>query len=303
MLNFRQLKTFLMVAEQKSFTKAARELFMTQPAVSSQIKAMEEFLEINLIERLDKKVVLTEAGITFAKEARKILALYDEAIFTLDEIKGVQRGKLKIGASTIPGEYILPRYIGAFKEKFANIQIALHIADTGAVINALKDRKIDIGITGARVNDKEIIFNDFITDELIAIAHPQNILFKSNVPFAEVMKSPIILREASSGTRMVINQHLAAKNIAQSDLSVVMELGSTRAVISAVEANLGFSIISKWAAADALKLNKIVQLDIPELEIKRMLYIATHRTKSFSHAAEKFMKFLLAPDISKGANL
>lgn len=292
MLNFRQLKSFLVVAEKKSFTKAAKELFMTQPAISAQIKTLEEFLDIQLIERLDKKVILTEAGETFIKETRKIITIYEEATMALQEIKGVQKGKLIIGASTIPGEYILPRYIGAFKKDYPKIDIALKISDTGAVVETLKERKIDIGVIGAKVKDKDIVFREFLSDELIVIAHPTNPLVGKEVSLSEIIASPMILRETSSGTRMVIIRHLQGKNIAESDLNIVMELGSTRAVITAIEANLGISLVSKWAAEEALSLKKITQLHVPDMEIKRSLYIVTHRTKYARHAAKRFMEFL-----------
>lgn len=297
MVNLRQMKTFMVVAEEKSFTKASRELFMTQPAVSAQIKALEVDLGIQLIERIDKKVILTEAGEIFLKSAVKIMAIYNETTTALDEIKGVKRGRLKLGASNIPGEYLLPKYIGAFKSKYPHIEVSLKISDTGAIVDLLKQRKIELGIIGAKINEDEVEYDEFQMDELVVIAHPQNPLVGKKLHLKDFIESPLILREATSGTRIVILNHLKNLKISPDKLNLTMELGSTRAVITAVEANLGISIVSKWAAEEALKLKKISPLKIPELEIKRSLYIACQRNGYLSYASECFKNFLINSEI------
>jgi len=294
MFNLRQLKAFVTVAEQGSFTRAAKLLYMTQPAVSAQIKALEERLEIQLLERHDKNVILTDAGEMLLTEARKMLSLYEAFMDAVDELKGVRRGKLVIGASTIPGEYILPRVIGSFKKEYPHIEVMLKISDTGKVADQLLDRGIDIGIIGAAIKNDNLDLAPFITDELILVAATEHPLAKKKkVTTDDILKSDFILREPGSGTRMVIETVLAPKNVRPSDLRVIMELGSTRAVITAVEAGLGASLVSRLAAQEALRLQRIKEIKADGWRIERSLYLALNKTRYRSYAAEAFISHLL----------
>lgn len=192
MFNLRQLKSFVYVAQQKSFTKAAKLLYMTQPAVSAQIKALEERLDVQLMERNDKQVVLTEAGEIFLVEAERILASYERIVESLDELKGLRRGHLRIAASTIPGEYILPKFIGRFKEKYPQIEIELVISDTGQVIESLRERTADLGVTGARIKNDVVKFEKLLDDELVLITSSASpIGQKKQVTVADLQKENI----------------------------------------------------------------------------------------------------------------
>jgi DNA-binding transcriptional LysR family regulator len=147
-MNFKQLEAFIWVAELQSFTKASRQLFMSQPAVSFQIKALEEDLQVTLFQRGDKKVILTEAGRLLYPEAKQMIRHYNRIKAGLDDLKGLKTGHLVVGASTIPGEYLLPVLIGGFKEKYPGIKITLKVAGSGQVGRWVREREIDFGITG-----------------------------------------------------------------------------------------------------------------------------------------------------------
>lgn len=285
---------FVAVAEQGSFTKAAKLLYMTQPAVSAQIKALEERLEIQLLERHDKNVLLTEAGELLLSESRKMLTLYEEFLDAVDELKGVRRGRLVIGASTIPGEYLLPQLIGSFKRQFPNIEVILKIADTSRVADLLMNRRIHLGIIGAFIKTENLILEPILKDELILIAagnHP--LAQKKNVLVDDVLKTAFILREPGSGTRMIIEQMLAQKQLSINDMQIIMELGSTRAVITAVEAGLGISIVSRLAADEALLLQRIKEINVDGWHTERRLYVARNVNRYMSHAAEAFISHLV----------
>ncbi|ADG82831.1 selenium metabolism-associated LysR family transcriptional regulator [Thermincola potens] len=295
MFNLRQLKSFVYVAQQKSFTKAAKLLYMTQPAVSAQIKALEERLDVQLMERNDKQVVLTEAGEIFLVEAERILASYERIVESLDELKGLRRGHLRIAASTIPGEYILPKFIGRFKEKYPQIEIELVISDTGQVIESLRERTADLGVTGARIKNDVVKFEKLLDDELVLITSSASpIGQKKQVTVADLQKEKYILREHGSGTRKVMLERLQSIGIQPAQMDVAMELGSTRAVITAVESGLGISMVSRWAADEALKLGLLKEIKLPGWNSVRDLYLAWNTHKFLNQLTTTFINEIKA---------
>lgn len=290
MINLRQLKAFVTVAEKKSFTHAAKIMYMTQPAISAQIKALEDRLDIRLIERSDKNVILTEAGELLYDEARQILALYDGFKEALDELKGFRRGKLQILASTIPGEYVLPRLLGEFGKLYPGIQLSLKIEDTGKVVEQLVKRKVDIGFIGALVHNEFLHSEPFVNDELIIIGPPNRNV--QEMTLEELLNSNMILREPESGTRMEFYERLKGFGVDTGKIKLAMELGSTRAVITAVEQGIGLSAVSRLAAQDALSLGKISEIKIKDASFKRTLYLVWNVNKYKNYATRAFLNFL-----------
>jgi len=293
LLNFRQLLTFVTVAELGSFTKAAKKLYMTQPAISWQIKSLENELGLTLLERGDRQVTLTEAGRLFYTDAKRLTNLYEKLMYTIEEYKGLGKGTLKIGASTIPGEYLLPHYIGRFKELFPEISITLSIGDTRDVVEKLLMDSIHLGVTGARPAEEKLIFRPLLEDELILIAGVQHPWAQAGeISLADLGQAKFVFREEGSGTRMVIEEELAARGIPVERLPVEMELGSTRAVITAVAANLGVSFVSRLAVADALSLGQVREIKVQGLDLRRHIYLALHAQRTLSPLANAFLEFL-----------
>jgi DNA-binding transcriptional LysR family regulator len=292
-MNFKQLEAFLWVAELQSFTKAARQLYMSQPAVSFQIKALEEDLQVALFQRGDKKVILTEAGRLLFPEAKQMLRHYHKIKAGLDDLKGLKTGHLVVGASTIPGEYLLPLLIGGFKEKYPGIQIILKVAGSGQVGRWVKEREIDLGITGAPIEGEGIDCLPWLQDQLVLIvppSHPWANLTAINV--SDLKDESMILREQGSGTRRTLEQRLGEHNIALEKIPQGMELGSTRAVITAVEAGLGVSFVSRCAVREALELGKIKEVQVVGLDLSRYLYKVRHSQGMGGFAIEAFINFI-----------
>lgn len=292
-MNIKQLESFILVAEKKNFTRAAKQLFMTQPAISFQIKSLEEQLGIQLFERLDKAVGLTDAGRMILPEAKKIQASYEKIRDSISELKGLKRGHLIIGASTIPGEYLMPHIIGKFKNLHPQIDVVLHIASTSKVVEMLLNREIHLGTIGAPVKNQSITSSPLTEDQLILITSPQHPLAsKESVAAEELTQHSFIMREKGSGTRMIIENRLQKKGIAPESLRLAMELGSTRAIITAVEAGLGISLVSRWAADEALKLGLLKEIRVEDMEFTRSLYLITNKLKYRGTATEVFLGFL-----------
>lgn len=295
-MNFKQVEAFLWVAELQSFTKAARQLYMSQPAVSFQIKALEEDLEADLFQRGDKKVILTEAGRLLYPEAKKMLRHYHKIKSGLDDLKGLKTGTLLIGASTIPGEYILPLLIGGFKETYPGIQVTLKVSGSGQVTRWLREREIDLGIIGVPVEGDGMDCSPWLHDEMVLIVNPDHPWVKTGViDIPELKTAVMVLREQGSGTRRTLEKKLEEKGVSLVKIPHGMELGSTRAVITAVEAGLGVSIVSRCAAKDALELNRISEVKVQGLDLNRSLYLVKQSQSIGGFAIEAFCNFVNDP--------
>lgn len=289
-MNMKQLEAFIYVSEEKNFTRAAKLLYMTQPAISFQIKALEEHLGIQLFERMDKKVYLTDGGEILYPQAKKILEAYSSIKDGIVALKGLEKGRMTIGASTIPGEYLLPRLIGQFKNIYPNLLISLAIGSTDQMIHKLTEREIDIAVIGVMPDDTKFETFKLASDQLVLIA-PSN--FKSTSISLENLKSqPLIVREIGSGTRRVIEEELHNNDISVKSLNIQMELGSTRAVLTAVEAGLGLSFVSQWALKEALELNKVKVVELDKFKINRYLYGALNPNKYNNSVTKAFQSFI-----------
>jgi len=292
MSSIKQIRSFITVADYKSFTHAAEAMFMTQPAVSAQIKTLEETFGLPLIERNDKRVQLTEAGKLFYREAKEILAVYDRTVESMDEFKGLKKGKLSLGASTIPGEYLMPRFIGEFRKLYSGITVSLTVADTSQVIDLLYERKIDLGVVGAKTESNHVEFIPFIQDELILLAGTE-MSIPEVISSQELLSFEIVSREAGSGTRSAVRDRLAAKGVKESDLNIVMELGSTQSVITGVAGNLGLGFVSKWAADAALKAGVVKQVALCDLDLKRSFFVVFPKNAAATRARDVFISHLM----------
>ncbi len=291
-VNLKHLETFITVAELQSFTAAARRLYMSQPAVSFQIKSLEEDLQVTLFQRGDKKLTLTAAGKIIYPEAKKMVIRYQKIKSGIDDLRGLKTGHLVVGASTTPGEYLLPLLAGGFRKKYPGISVSLRVAGSGQVFQWLKDREIDIGITGSAAPGSWVSCRPWLEDELVLIAPPDHPWAgRESVSVGEMLEEPFILREAGSGTRRSFEQKMGQVGVDPARINIALELGSTRAVITAVRAGLGVSVVSRWAARDSLELGKVKELKTP-LDMKRPLYLICGRYSLDSSVVEEFLSFI-----------
>ncbi|HEX3030920.1 MAG TPA: selenium metabolism-associated LysR family transcriptional regulator [Bacillota bacterium] len=292
-MNIKQLEALVRVAETGSFTKAAKLLFLTQPAISFQIRTLEEQLGIRLLERADRTVVLTEAGKQVCTEARAILNSYNSINQHVAEFKGLTKGTLSLGASTIPGEYLLPQFLGEFKQIYHGIDFRMEIGSTRQIIGKVLDRQIHLAVVGAVQEHADLEYVPLFTDEVVVIAgvkHPLAQLPKLEV--SQLVNEDFILREQGSGTRSVAEQKFLEAGIDPEKLRVVMELGSTRAIITAVQGNLGIGLVSGLAAYDALRLNLVKRLELGDLDMHRRLYMVTNSASLSTPLQNAFAQFL-----------
>ena len=278
----RRLNVFYHVARQLSFTKAAEILHMTQPAVTFQVRQLEEHFNTRLFDRTHNKISLTVAGERVYAFAEKIFQLYDEMENSVRELTGEISGVLILGASTTIAEYMLPALLGDFKDKYPDVNIRLKVSNTDGIVSMVENNEIDLGVVEAPVTNKNLAVEACRTDRLVAITPPGHELTKEKqgtIPVRSIVKYPFILREDGSGTREVIMDYLKLAGIDETQLNIIMELGSLEALKGAVEAGIGVSIISRATLMKEIKLGSVEVLELdPPLE----------RPFSFVHQKHKF---------------
>jgi DNA-binding transcriptional LysR family regulator len=293
-IDFRHLETFSRVAELKSFSKAASDLFLTQPTVSGHILSLEQSLSLRLFDRTGKGVRLTKAGEVFLKYASKILSSRKDLLNALSEFSQGIRGELSLGASTIPGEYLLPKLMGHFKKEHPYFIISLKIADTKEIVQYALQDNIELGIIGAKLNHSSLHYEKFDEDEIIVVAPSDHPLSrKKKVTLEELLNEPWIIREEGSGTRIAVENALRKKGMSLKQLNVVMEMGSTSSLKEGVKAKLGLAFISRRAAEEELNQGVLSRIDVVGFEpIFRQIYIVSHRGRTLSPIGIEFYRFL-----------
>ncbi len=292
-MDLRRLEIFVKVAQLGSFSRAAEALFLTQPTVSEHIRALEDELGIQLLDRLGRGAVPTRAGQLFLGYAQRLLALAREARQAVDQFQGRMSGELVVGGSTIPGEYLLPALIGQFRGKYPEIRMALHVGSSREVIDWVEDGQVELGVVGSRPTSRVIESRELVSDDLVVIVptgHPW--WERGTVTVAEVQAEPLIIRERGSGTREALEHAIAEAGVDFSAFRVVGEMGSTQAIKQGVRAGVGVALISKRAVHDECKAGLVHCLTVEDLRVTRAFHLAMHRDRSRSPLATAFLQFL-----------
>ena len=295
----RRLRVFHTVAELKSFTRAGQRLHMTQPAVTSQIRQLEEHFNTRLFDREHSRIELTAAGRQVEEYAGRILALYSEMNGSLRELTDDMTGTLMLGASMTIAEYGLPRLLVRFKQRFPEVDVRLLMSNTGGIVQMVVENRIDLGLVEGPVHNRSLAVRRYDLDNLVVALPPEHALAgEPRIPFKALRGVPLILREEGSGTREVFLDHAQAAGFAIDDFSVVMELGSPEAIKGAVEAGLGITVISIATLRKELELGALraVALDPP---IERPFSFVHQKQKFRVPAVEELLRF--ATDEGKGA--
>jgi len=281
----RRLQVFYTVAKQLSFTKAAETLYMTQPAVTFQVKQLEEHFNTRLFERSHGRISLTPAGELVMGYADRILSLAVEMDARVGEMTGQVAGPIMIGASTTIAEYQLPRILGEFKQRFPQVHARLTVANSETIEGKVADHTLDVGLIESPSHNPSLSTHVCCEDELVMICVPNHALTsKCVVTPKQLAEQPYVSREQGSGTREVIDQYFRDNGINPDDLNIEMELGSREAIKGAVEAGLGIAILSASTITKEIKLGDLaaIRLDPP-----------LFRELSLVYAPEKFRSKLL----------
>ncbi len=287
-MNLRHLETFVKIVELKSFTKAGEELHLTQPTVSKQMVDLETFFDVRFIDRTKRGLALTRAGEILFKYAKEFLALQEEALGAIAAFKGLRRGNLRMGASSIPGVYILPPILRAFRERYDGIQLQLVISDTEDISNKVEQGDLDIGFVGAKNETRKLVYQAFLDDLIVFVAPPT---YPDSMRIEEVKGHPILVREAGSGTRKCFDVALKKKGVAPADLRVVAELGDTQAIKEAVKQGMGIAYLSLRAISEELANQTLKVLNVEDMPgVKRSFYTVLKKGRSQSPQVQALLK-------------
>jgi DNA-binding transcriptional LysR family regulator len=292
-MDLRRLEVFVKVAELASFSRAAEALFLTQPTVSEHVRALEEELGVPLLDRLGRSTTPTPAGTLLLGYARRLLALAREAAQAIEQFQGRVSGELTIGGSSIPGEYIVPALIGAFRAKYADVRISLLIGSSREVQQWVEEGRVEIGVVGAPPAGRALEGRPLMADELVVVVgaeHPW--AGRRSVSIDELRAEPLILREKGSGSRATFERALEAVGLDLGAFRVVGEMASTQAIKQAVRAAVGVSLISRRAVEDECRARLLACLPIRGLTVTRAFHLVTHRDRSRSPLAQAFLAFV-----------
>jgi DNA-binding transcriptional LysR family regulator len=290
-MNFQQLRTFRVVAQQRSYSRAAQLLFLSQPGVSLQVRALEESVGMPLFERSGRHLRLTEAGEALLEYAERILSLVDESQHVLDELNGGERGSVRIAASTTAGIYIVPRALGGFHQQYPNVRLTLDVVNRFTVADRLLHDEVEVAVMGLIEDAHDLEVEPFLPNELVVIASPRNPLAqRKRISVEEMAGQVMLLREQGSGTRTDIERMFAERQL---HLNIGMELRSSGAIKQAVSADLGIAIMPMHAIELELLAKRLVVLDVREFPIRRDWSLARRAGRHLSAAAGGLWDYLL----------
>jgi len=292
-VDIRRLEVFCKVLELKSFTRAAEAVLLSQPTVSENIRLLEDLVGEKLLDRLGREVLPTPAGRILYEYARRIIQLRDEALQAMRQYRGELSGTLALGASTIPGAYLLPPQIESFRLCYPDVQLQLRIGDTAAVVEELLQGGLELGLVGARSREPRLESEALFADELQLTLYPDHRWAeRSEVQPEELAGEPFILREQGSGSRLVMSQALREHGFDPGRLQVVAEMGSSEAVRQGIKSRLGISILSSLAVAEDLQRGTLVSVPLGGLRLHRPFYLLRRRNRQLSPLALAFYEHL-----------
>jgi len=291
-MDIHHLKVFASVYRHRSFSKAAEELNLTQPTISDHIRALEDELKCRLFDRLNRKVIPTKEAAVLIGKAQEIIERVEGFKDVLGEFRKDLSGHLVIGASTIPGTYILPGITASFRQKNSSVLFEIVVSDSRVIIDKVAGDDLLVGIVGAKLESKQVDYRPFLDDELIVVASG-SFDTRKNIAIRDIASLPIVMREQGSGTRREFEKILEKDGIDFQHLNVVGIFGSTDAVKQAVKEGMGISIISRRSVEDELKCGMLKEIKIKNTDMKRQFFIIIHRKRTLPHIYKIFLEYLL----------
>ncbi len=296
-MDLEQIRAFMNVASLKSFSEAAEKMFISQPSVSVRIKALEEELGVLLFDRSKaREPVLTEAGRTFLDYAYSIINLQEECREKLSGQREQATGLVYVGASTVPGTYLLPALLADFMAKSTNIEFNINILDTSAVLEGIMNYSYDLGLVGLVKEEEKLTFVELADDELILCTRPGLIPKTENEPGVKVdllFKHHLLMREKGSATRQLLEKKLLDSNVDINDLPGATYINNLEGVKQAVRAGVGVAVISKLSVQDLVSSGSVDIFPILDLDLSRKLYLVYHKSRVLSGAAARFRDYIL----------
>jgi DNA-binding transcriptional LysR family regulator len=291
-MDTRQLVAFVAVYERKSFSRAAEQLGLTQPAVSLQIRSLEKRFGVQLLDRSGRRVEPTEAGRRLYRRAQRLLALEEQLVAeVVDDAEGELRGTVEIGASTGPGGGVVPLLLCEFQLRNPKVEISLSVFDTQRVVELVAERELELGVVGAARRHRSVVFEPFFHDEVVLACARGHRFAGRTLSLDQLRGEPLIVMQEGAGVRQVIEDELRQAGARLRDFDVSLELGLQESVKSAVAAGYGVSFISRSAVEAELAAGTLAAAQVEGLEPSREISLVRSSGRPLTHAAEAFVAF------------
>ena len=292
-MNIRHLDIFCRIIETGSFSRTAKALGLAQPTVSGHIKTLEDELGVRLFDRLGRVVEPTKAGLVLMDYAKRMIQTRDEAKLAIEEYLGIIRGQLIVGASTIPGGYLLPICVAKFNRDHTDVAISIEILDSRKVIEGVIEGDFQMGVAGARISHKHLKYKKFTADELILVTAPEGALARrKKVRAGELKKVPMIVREEGSGTRLAAEERLREIGFNPASANVSAVLGDAQAIRSALKAGVGVSIVSRFSVEEDMERGTLREVAIEGFSCIREFYSVVNKSRSMTPLCRSFLQFI-----------
>ncbi len=290
-MDTRQLQAFCAVVEKKSFSQAAEQLGVTQPAVSLQVRALEERVGQTLLDRSGRRVEPTEAGRRLYRSAQRMLALEEQLMEEVAADDGRLVGTLSIGASTGPGAHLVPLLLCEFQREHPDLHVALSIWDTQTVIDRVADRQLEVGVVGALRRHRSLEFEPLVRDQIVLAVPPGHAAAGGTISVEDLKKETLIVMQEGAGVRQVVEEELRRAGLRLRGVEPKLELGLQESIKSAVAGGYGVSFISKTAIEGELAAGRLAAAQVEGIEPARQIYLVRARGRSITRAAEAFVEF------------
>ena len=291
-MDIRQLRLFCRIVDRRSFSLAADELHITQPAASQQVRSLERELKTTLLDRSRRTVTPTDSGQVLYRYGREILDLHERACTDILDLGELVAGRIVVGASTGPGEHVLPGMLTKFKDEYPGVSVALNVDDTHAVIERVLAREFEIGAVGAITPRPELIAEPLARDQIVLVcgaSHPW--ASREDVTLDELVPEPQIVQQTGAGVRAVVEEHLRRAGVRPEKLNVVMEMGLMESAKQAAIAGGGVTFVSRWAIGPEVEHGSLMVVPIRGFEILRDFYTVRSKTRVLSRAAEALLTY------------
>jgi DNA-binding transcriptional LysR family regulator len=288
-----RLKIFYTVARVNSFTKAAQILNLTQPAITFQIKNLEDEYKTRLFNRDANKISLTQPGKIFFRRAEKIISEYEKISSEIAKATGRLSGEIRIGVASLLGKYLLPKLIGQFKSEHPDVEILMLVGNSGKLVQELKQHALDLVIVSEPLSAKRFIVKPFVDDELVVIVNPDHKWAnRQHLELKDLFEESIVDREEGSGTREIFYSFLHSNNTSIKDLNVVITMGSSEAVKSAVESGVAYGVVSNIAVRREIEIGLLKQIKIKDAILKRKFLLVYPNKLYNKHLISTFLNFI-----------
>jgi DNA-binding transcriptional LysR family regulator len=290
-MDTRQLQAFCTVVEKKSFSQAAEKLGVTQPAVSLQVRALEQRVGQTLLDRSGRRVEPTEAGKRLYRSAQRMLALEQQLFEEVSEDDAGLHGTLSIGASTGPGAHLVPLLLCEFQRAHPDLHVALSIWDTQTVIDRVSERELELGVVGALRRHRSLEFEPLVRDEIVLAVPPGHRAAGGTLSVEELQEETLIVMQEGAGVRQVVEEELRRAGLRLRGVEPKLELGLQESIKSAVGAGYGVSFISRTAIEGELTAGTLAAARVEGVEPARQIYVVRGRGRAATRAADEFLSY------------